>query len=231
MRFVQLVARNRLPAYRDVGIVNAWVVPVGDDGFASVAIYSSAEGMREGVASLRATGEARGGIYDQITQVRSWLGPMTDIFHVGAHSALQTMEQRSGHVRDRTRSRRHISIASWRIRTDLDAWPDGTRPASIPAGEHYPHFLETVSKLILVRPEEHGMIGGWSIDTGEGTITFLSLYMDAEGMASAWDEVMAGGELGENVRRYLELVERIAGPAIDVFAVGTEELVRREPVS
>ena len=221
-RFLKSFAGSRVPAYRDVGIVDAWVVPVDADTFTTITFYSSDAGMHEGIASLPESGNMHGGIYDQVDAVAARFGPATDIFHLGAHSSLQAIEQRARSHPDDEEKQRFASIATWRIRDDAGVWPDGSDPAEIPPGALYSRFLGAAADKILVQPEAHGMIGGWSIDAGDGVITFLSLYMDAEGMAGAWAEVSAEGGLGVEVHRYLEPIDRIAGPVIDLIMLGTE---------
>jgi hypothetical protein len=226
VRFLHSFAGSRVPIYRDFGIVNAWVVPNGDDAFVTVTVYSSAVGMREGLTSLPTSGEAHGGIYDQIAPEQGRTGPMTDIFHLNAHSSLQNIEHRLSQEPDAGRARRHLTIATWRIRTDVGAWPDGTNPATVPVDDLFQRFLTSARELIALEPGDHGLIGEWAVDTGEGTITYLSLYADARGMESAWREVVAEGQQGTNFHQYLELLERFSGPVLDLFTMANDSSAR-----
>ena len=221
-RFLNSIARSRLPLYRDYGIVLALAVPIDAASFITVTVYSSVEGLTEGVADLPVTGDMHSEIYDQVVPVQARVGPMTNIYHLSAHSTLRTLEQQSPLDADDRERSRFIRISTWLIRDEGITWPDGTQPQSIPVAERCQRFLRVVKRWMATRPAIEGMINRSVVDTGAGAITFLAIFIDAESCAAAWSDLT--GETGGDLRLadYLDLVEQIAGPVIDLIRLANE---------
>lgn len=221
-RFLRSVARSRLPVYRDYGIVFALAVLTEADGLTTVTVYSSIEGLTEGVANLPATGGLHGEIYDRVVPVKApLLGPMTDIFHLSKHSTLRTLERDAlSEPAERDRSE-FMHISTWRIRDDGVTWPNGMQPRSIPVDERWQQFQRTVKAWMASRQEITGMINGWVVNTGDGGITFLAMFIDA-GSCAAWTDLTADAEGDLRLTDYLELIEQSSGPVIDLIRLGNE---------
>jgi hypothetical protein len=221
-RFLKEFAAARTPLYRDLGIIFSWVAQTDSDSFTTITGYASEEGLRHGVATLPQTGDMRSFVYDKVESISGRVGPMVDIFHIGPYSALRILEERGRNHPAKVRNQRFVSIATWRIREDVESWPDGTDPRTVMPADRFAEFLRSAGALVLVQPESHGMIGGWAVDTGDSTITFFFRYADAQGLASAWAEVTDRRQLGADVERYLDLIERVAGPVFDLIELGEE---------
>jgi hypothetical protein len=145
---------------------------------------------------------------------------MTDTFSHGrnTNSALRELETYANDHPLEEHTAGFLAIYQWRILEDAGPLANGIDLRSIPKGERYRPYLEVMLPRIVRRIEHYQMLGGWTVNTGEDTLTSIGIYPAGQAMRTSIEAALEPGTLRGRAYPNLELIDRIEGPALDLMA-------------
>jgi hypothetical protein len=219
-RLFQRTADTWVPLFRYHGGILLWAIDGGNDRGATFAIFSSEEGMREFQAGFYQNPKVRPLLSDEAELMTRVTGPMTDTFSHGrnTNSALRELETYANDHPLEEHTAGFLAIYQWRILEDAGPLANGIDLRSIPKGERYRPYLEVMLPRIVRRIEHYQMLGGWTVNTGEDTLTSIGIYPAGQAMRTSIEAALEPGTLRGRAYPNLELIDRIEGPALDLMA-------------
>jgi hypothetical protein len=217
----QQTAPEWQPLFRYHGGILYSVIEGSDELAATIAIFSSAEGLAE----FRAESTIQTLIAGQAELIARVTGPVTDTFSHGpnANSGLRALEISGNALALDTDLARFMAICRWRIRTEAGPLANGVDLRLIPQGRRYQPYLQSILAQIVNRLGQSPMLGGWTVDTGDDTLTSVGIFPTEESLRAALETLLEPDSQRSRAYPHLELTDSIAGPAIDLLRLGAGE--------